>query len=170
MKTKGYSIWFIPDGKTFKILSKVISNLSKKYSSPFFDPHITLLGGIEKSEDEVIEKTQKLALKIKPFEIKLLGINFSDDFLKALFLEVKSTKAIMTANKLSQEIFKVDELYQPHLSLIYGNFPEKVKKDMIKRLNNKIVDLTFVVDKVYLYGVEGEIKDWKKIAEFQLAH
>lgn len=168
MTTKGYSIFLIPSGETFKNLSKIINRLSAKYDSPRFEPHVTLIGGVEDSEEQIINKTKKIATFLQSFEIQLVGIDHLNYYLKALFLEVDQTKQVMQANIKASRIFNMESGYEPHLSLLYGNFPKKLKQSIIKDLDKKNLNLSFVVDKIYLYKVDGEVNDWQKVAEFQL--
>ncbi len=170
MKTKGYSIWLIPQDDTFKKLSKLINGLSRKYSSPIFDPHVTLIGGIIGSQDEVIKKTKKLASKVNPYAIELNKVGFLDNYLKSLFWKAKQDKEVLRANKWAKKIFnmKNSEKYLPHLSLIYGDFSENIKKEIIKNYQLDNFKLNFVADKIHLYNTNGEIKDWEKVGEFEL--
>ncbi len=169
MKTQGYSIWLIPENTTFKILSAIIQKLSQKYSSPVFEPHVTLIGGISGTETKVIAKTKELATKIAPYKIRFGGVNFLDYYFKALFLEVMPDKEVMKVNKMATKIFDMeDQSYAPHLSLIYGDFSEDLKKEMIKNLKPKILTLSFEVNKIYLYKTGGEINDWKRIKQLEL--
>lgn len=50
-----FSLWLIPKGNIFKKYSRIIRDLSKQYSSPYFEPHITLIGGILANEKEAIK-------------------------------------------------------------------------------------------------------------------
>lgn len=170
MKTKGYSIWLIPQDDTFKKLSKLINGLSGKYSSPIFDPHVTLIGGIIGSQDEVIRKTRKLASKVNFYTIELNKVGFLDSYLKSLFLKAKPDKEVLKANRWAKKIFnmKNSEKYLPHLSLMYGDFSENIKKEIIKNYLTDNFKLNFVVDKIHLYQTDGEVEDWKKVAEFEL--
>ena len=170
MKTKGYSIWLIPKGNIYKKLSNIIGGLSLQHSSPIFEPHVTLLGGIIGNQEEIIANTKKLALIIKPYKVQLAGVDFIDYYLKALFLKAIGTKSVLKPNEKTCAIFKMKNNgeYLPHLSLIYGDFPEALKKEVIENENLRSLKANFIVDMIYLFKTEGEVRDWKKIAEFKL--
>lgn len=170
MRTRGYSIWLIPRDKTFKRLSDLIKKLSVQYKTPHFEPHVTLLGGIIGSQDEIVDKTKELASKIRPYEIQLSGVDYLDYYFKLLFLKVKKARLVMGVNQKAREVFNMtnEEKYAPHLSLIYGNFLESVKKEIIKSRKLENLEFSFTVDRVHLYRTEGEVKDWRKIEEFPI--
>ena len=45
-------------------LKELINRLSKEYSAPTFEPHVTLVGEIRDYQSNVIELTRRLARKI----------------------------------------------------------------------------------------------------------
>lgn len=169
MKTKGYSIWLIPKGDSYKKFSSFINRLSKQYSSPVFVPHVTLIGGLYGKEESIIKKTAKLALLIKPFKIQLTKISAEQYYLKALFVKAKRTNELIGANKMARKIFRVksEQKYMPHLSLIYGNFPKSTKNIMIKNINEDLA-LQFEFTSVHLFETEGKVNEWHQIKEFKL--
>ena len=40
----------MPDGKCASSVSKIINDISKKYNTPIFKPHVTLIGDCEKEK------------------------------------------------------------------------------------------------------------------------
>ena len=69
-KTIGYHLFFLPSGELFNNLQSTINTLSEKYDGAKFEPHVTLLARIPKTDEaELIAKTEKLASIMKPFEI-----------------------------------------------------------------------------------------------------
>jgi len=50
-KAKGYSLWLMPTEEVYDGLNTIISQLSRKYSTQYFKPHVTLIGEILGSED-----------------------------------------------------------------------------------------------------------------------
>lgn len=166
-----YSIWLMPSGKVYNKLAKIISQLSEKYSSPHFEPHITLLGLTIGAEEEVITKTFQLAKILQPFEITFNKVDYSDEYFRILFIRVKETKDIMEANLKAREIFnrQGDPKYIPHLSLMYGNFSPEIKEKIIKDIGGKF-NIRLRVKSIHLFKLKtkGDPKSWCKIKEFVL--
>ncbi len=167
-KATGYSLWLMPSGDVYDKLTEIISRLSKMYSTPVFEPHITLIGGIEVSEEEIISKTSELASIIKPFEIRLDKMDMLDEYFKCLFVRIEP-ESIMKANMKARKIFnrENDKKYMSHLSLMYGNLSAETKEKIIAEIGN-IFNIVFEVKSIYIFSTKGEPKDWHRIKEISL--
>lgn len=169
MRTTGYSIWLVPEGEVYKKLDQLIVKLSRKYKSPYFAPHVTLVGEILLPGGEVVKRTKILAYSLNPFTVYLNKVGHGDFYFRSLFIRAMKTRKIMAAYKTAIKIFAAikPKPYMPHLSLIYGNYSEETKNEMIKEIGRKF-DINFKIDKIYLYKTDGKVGDWRKIAEFVL--
>jgi len=54
--------------------------------------------------------------------------------------------------------------YVPHMSLLYGNYPETQKQEVASALEVP-TSSSFLVNRLHLYKTEGETSNWVKIAE-----
>lgn len=173
MKTYGYSIWLEPDDELRKKLVKIIKKLSARCKTPLFIPHVTLLGGIEQPESEVLYNTQAIAKRIKPYFVNLTGIvDFEKHWTKALFVRAYETVETLGANRVARTAFAMQEQeqYHPHLSLMYTkDIPIGERRKIGSTLDTSILTCRFSVDKLHLYRTEGATEDWVKIGEFKLA-
>lgn len=171
MITKGYSLWFMPTGKAYDKFNRIINQLSKEYNSPRFEPHVTLIGQRVGSEEKIIKKIEKIVSEIKPFKIQLTTVDYQDYYFRALFIKIKKTKEIVEANKITKEVFEMGGIseYMPHLSLLYGDFPESLKKKIIKNIGKDFFG-EFEVKNLHLFNTEGEINShlntWYRLKEF----
>ena len=55
----------------------------------------------------------------------------------------------------------------PHLSLLYGNFPQSLKEEMIAEMGPRL-DVQFKVRSLHLYRTHGEPRHWRQVARFGL--
>jgi len=170
-KNKEYSIWIIPPNDVYHMLSNLIIRLAKQYSTPVFDPHITLLGDIALPEDFVVSRTNELARKIRPFNVTLTTIGYLDDFFRSLFIEVAQTKELMEANWQARKLFKrgYDPEYFPHLSLMYGDIEPQVKERIIAEIG-RYFNIKFSVASIHIALASSKIdpKEWRILTEFVL--
>ena len=168
-KAKGYSLWVMPTGKVYDRLNDLILQLSRKYDTPYFEPHVTLIGEILGSKSGVISKTAKLASAVPPYRIELGDATYLDKYFQCLLIRAKETAEVMKANSKAREIFSRinDPKYTPHLSLMYGKFPPEKKEKIIAEIGNKF-RLSFDSDRIHLFYTEGKPKDWCRIREFSL--
>lgn len=167
--TNTYSLWLKPTGSIYQALTKIIKNLSNKYSAPIFEPHVTLIGGVNDSENNIIKKTLRLINSVKPIKIKLTRIGYLNEYYRCLFLIAEETESLMNANLKAREIFghKQDTKFLPHLSLLYGNFNVKLKEEIKKSLRNEF-DIEFEAKIIYLVSTRNRPKDWYEIKRFLL--
>jgi len=94
----------MPEGALFDRLSRLIHELSHRYSSPPFPPHVTLLGQAPGSREDLINKCAELAAALKPFRVSLKGLDCLDEFYRALFIRVEETTSVMIANAMAGKL------------------------------------------------------------------
>lgn len=70
MKATGHSLWLMPinNSEPHLFLQSLIEDLAHLVGGPFFPPHVTLLGGMQGSEKELIDKSAQAA--VCPLEIE----------------------------------------------------------------------------------------------------
>ncbi|MCK5020404.1 MAG: 2'-5' RNA ligase family protein [Candidatus Peribacteraceae bacterium] len=161
VEANGYSLWIVPEGEVYEKMSEIISKFSKRLSTPVFSPHVTLVGEVEGTEEEVISKTEKLASMIKPFEIKLSGVDKLDHFFRCIFVHAEKTPELMKANEYAKEIFGMSFEYMPHLSLVYRNLSDEQKEEIISEIGK--IDKSFLVNSIHVVLTNGQTEDWKKV-------
>ena len=165
----GYSLWLMPSGHVRNRLADLISRLSGEYSSPGFEPHVTLIGNLPGPERETVSKTSELAASIRPLKIELDRVDFLDEYFRCLFIRAKKTEGLMQANLKARRVFGrlQDPAYMPHLSLMYGNFAPAVKRGVIATIGKEF-DFGFVAKSVHLFSTGGKPGDWYRVGEFPL--
>lgn len=60
-----YSIWAMPKGAVAEKLQGEINYFGSKFHAPVFRPHVTITGGINLTQDEVLKQARDLASRIK---------------------------------------------------------------------------------------------------------
>ena len=162
-----YSIWVMPEGNIKDQLKNTIYSLSTDFGGPVFEPHITLVSSFVGNEKDLMQKTEIMSKKIKPFEIFFDRIAYLDNFFRSLFLTVKVNIGLELARDIAcKELNWNDNDYMPHLSLTYGDYSKKEKEKMISTVDN--VPDGFLVDSIFFaYNDEINLK-WKIIQAFHL--
>jgi 2'-5' RNA ligase len=165
----GYSVWLIPSADAYSRLLGLITQLSKDYGGPLFDPHVTLIGGVLGSNEEIVSKTLRLASLLEPFTIELENLGYSDEFFRCVFIRVKRSEEVMGAYSRAQDVFRLprDPQWMPHLSILYGDFSSGMKAKIIQRIGSEFA-LSFVVTTVRLMLTEGRPEDWRRVRTFSL--
>ncbi|ORX88436.1 LigT-like protein [Basidiobolus meristosporus CBS 931.73] len=181
---KGYSLWLSPKGQpqVNGLLETLIAKASHAFHSPSFQPHVTLLGAIEASAEEVIQKTQALAAKLGPTKIPLVldEIAVGDAYFQCVLWKVATTPDTQTlreVNQLARGVFdrEDDPVFFPHLSLVYGDFSPQVRQEIRERIGRgdfvelKDEHLRFEVGSILVVNTEGKPHEWQVIAEVELS-
>ncbi|MBU1000721.1 2'-5' RNA ligase family protein [Patescibacteria group bacterium] len=170
MKSKGYTLWLRPTGEANNKFASIIKKWAKEYRISMFQPHVTLLGELmcseENLEKDLIEKIKELVSNQKPFKIELEELDYEDHFFRTLFVRAKKTEALLELNAQAKEIFKKKNTppYMPHLSILYGTFTKALKEELVKEIG-KNQSMKFEVSSIHLIK-GGRVKDWKIIGEF----
>lgn len=163
-KATGYSLWLRPFGNIAFSLRQRIQKLSKRYDTPDFEPHVTLLGGLNAGEQELIQWTDMLGHSIAPFDIKLTRLATGNSFYQSLFIEIEKTDELMNARRRAEDLFDVKSTstFKPHLSLLYSDFSVPEKKRLLNTMSQEI-DLQFKATNVLLIKSEGTPDQWDKV-------
>lgn len=164
-----YTLWIVPPLDIKNILEKIILDLSKTYGGPSFEPHMTLLGDIETSEEEILGGTKELVSKINPFALALGEISFSTTYFQNVFVRAKSSARLMEANLSAKQIFHMENsLFMPHISLLYGDHDMETREKIALQVQLPS-DLSFQADKIVVVTSSSrDPREWQHVAEFNL--
>ena len=168
MKSKGHSLWLVPTGETLNKFSAIIRGLAKEHNAPVFQPHITLLGDLLYPQEECIKRTEQVVSGQKPFIITLKEIDYQDFYFRTLFVKAEKTEPLQVLHNRAKELFNKQDIpeYMPHLSILYGIFPQSVKEKIIKEIGKDQL-AQFELKSVHLVK-GGEVEDWYIVGEFPL--
>lgn len=163
-----YYLWLIPQKEMYGAFQMIIKGLSKLYTTPVFEPHITLSIGLSGDENDLIKKTDAFVRKKYKFSVNTKDIKYTQGFLKALFLNIANTPAINEFNAQAVEHFKPlsHGPFQPHMSLLYGDITPDEKERIIAELN--FLPRTITFDKLKLIKGHPDVTQWQVIREWSL--
>lgn len=165
---KLYSLWITPTSDLKKSLDELILKLSKKYKSPKFKAHMTLLGDINSDEKTIIEGTKKLASKLETFDLQLGELSFSTTYFQSVLVRVRSTDELMEANLKAKKVFQMDNnVFMPHISLLYGNHQMKLRGKIASEIELPKYKY-FKAEKIIVIPSTQNPAEWTHLAEISL--
>jgi 2'-5' RNA ligase len=166
MQGNGHSLWLMPTGEAYEKFSGLIKHLAQAYHGPVFEPHVTLLGGVRQAEDEIFRGAAQLVSGQQPFPIILRTVEYQDVYFRALFVRAERTEPLQAFYTRAKELFAMPDLpeYLPHLSLMYGNFPQPVKEHIIQAIGRDHTT-EFPVSSVHVFNTAGEAHTWCRVKE-----
>ncbi len=172
-----YSMWLMPEGELLNKFSELIIKISDEYDSPKYKPHVTLLGDLSGfTRAEVLSKATELAESLEPFEITLTKVTYPasypndhEAFYRSLYLLAERTEPLMKADELARKMFgrENDSPFNPHLSIMYGQFPAETKEEIISKVGREF-NVSFEVDSIYVWSDKGLPHEWKLIKKIPL--
>ena len=164
MSESTYSLWLEPNGDVAYKLQERIKKLSRKYQTPIFPPHVTLLGSLQASQTELVSLTNTLASSLHPFDLTLTKGGYLDRFYQSLFIHIDKTNKLKEARSLACQLFDQSDAdgYMPHLSLLYGELSRN-EKERILNIMGREFHISFSAKSIVLMQTEGQPEQWKKI-------
>ncbi len=118
-----YSIWLVPSGSQRTQAAAVIDALAAYYRTPRFDPHVTVLGDIKGTLQDVEKVALELARRTKrPIEVGVRRISWdTGDYWRSFYLEFGSSRALDKLYKDTCEVAGRCHKLPYHMSLMYTN-------------------------------------------------
>ena len=159
----------MPRGDVCDGLLRILHPLSARYGAPQFPPHVTLLGGCVGPRRELIRQSARVAASLRPFIIRLDQIDFSDEYFRCLFVHAALAEPLRKAHQAACQVFGRgrEPAFMPHLSLLYGDFPRRLKEEVMAEMGRRL-DVQFKVRSLHLYRTHGEPRLWRQVARFAL--
>lgn len=167
-----FALWIMPEGAVYDRLRGLIKDLSEEFSTPFFEPHVTVLGRIAGDETEMTDRIVRLGKLVTPFRIRLSTLDYTDEYFRCLFIKVEKSKELALLHNTAKEVFCVQDTtpYMPHLSLIYGNLTTDKKKKIVTETGSEFAcELGIRTLHLFLASVNTDPGEWRSVKEFPLA-
>ncbi|KAF9589163.1 hypothetical protein IFM89_019479 [Coptis chinensis] len=83
---KSYSVWAIPPDHITERLNKIMLHLRSEFSSPEFEPHITLVGAIELTESDAVKKFKSACQAVKSYNVAVTSVSTGTFRYQCVFL------------------------------------------------------------------------------------
>jgi 2'-5' RNA ligase len=168
-----YSLWIVPHGEAGEATQSLVNKLADENGTAHFVPHLTLVANIFAGASELeglLGRTKRCAERLGPFLIKLTDYGYLDEEFRSLYLLAEGPELESAYESVSECFPQVsDEHFQamPHMSVLYGNHPEKLKRQIIA--SNPLSPVEFTVKSIDLYLTNGPAEEWQLTQSFPLS-
>jgi 2'-5' RNA ligase len=127
-----------------KFFQGLIEELARRYDAPVFEPHVTVHVG----EDHADAAEKALSRGLREWQrinLKQLGVDHSDEFIKTLFVRFAPDKKLQRLNAIIRAAAQDPVRYQlkPHLSLLYKNIPVATRRALADSITVPFSEVTF---------------------------
>lgn len=146
----GASIWLMPAEPDAAMLRGIIAELSARFGTPLFEPHLTLAGDLHASSGAYVPLLDDLAKACPAFSLPIAGIVRTEAYFRSFYAafargaELDALKQVCVA-----QAGGTADGFTPHISLLYGKVDDAQKaaaaSDVEKRLHGKRIEFDRVV-------------------------
>lgn len=158
-----YSIWIIPPEPVYTQLKQTVDQLSRSYNGPIFEPHMTLLGNIDKDLSEIENKVNELATGASTLELSLGPISFSTTYFQSVFVRVNSDADLMQLNLEAKKLFGMNnDVFMPHISLLYGDHDMAIREEAATKV--KLSPTPFIINEFVITPAISDPSLWEHSA------
>jgi hypothetical protein len=161
------SIWIRPTGEAMHRIDEAIRIVRQRIEGPPVKPHVSLLGGVEATQEQVQLRLRHLARQLRPFEIRLGRIDWRHEYYRAFFSVAELSHELAEAHRLAGEVFEMasSDAFEPHVSLAYGDLHEPLQKALAEQVGS--LDVSFTAHAVGFANATGDrsITDWRVVFE-----
>ena len=166
--------WLIPAEPARSFFQRLINALAQQYGAPVFEPHVTVFVG--RNRIGAAQKAlSQVALEAEPTNMKTLGIDQSDEFIKTLFVQFAPNRRVRWINEAIRDAAKDSSRYdlKPHLSLLYKTMPAATRRDLAALIAVPYSDISFDAVKaircVSPTETRVDVEAWRVLASAKLS-
>lgn len=162
-----WSLWWMPEAAAQRKLEREIRSLSLRYGTAVFAPHVTLLGGLEREEADIVELTEAFAARQRSFPVEIRSLEFSDEFYRNFYAVVEGEK-LLDAHFTARPHFSAPKRdYKPHLSLLYGNL-RMTERSLLLTEFGELIGYRFRIEELAIFRTEGPAAGWTMLTSYPL--
>lgn len=165
------SLWLVPPEDVRCGLARRIDDLAERLGTPRFEPHVTLLAGIEAEAGQVAAQSRGLVERLEPVGLRLTRAGGRDEFFRCVFLEVEPEPGLVAAHGRARDRFRKgkEPPFFPHLSLVYGRLGSDQKAALIEEINE---DASWRIEthaaELWVVLTEGAAEEWRVVERLPL--
>lgn len=171
--TRTYSLWLVPGTETpaHRQLRATITELADRVEdAPVFEPHVTVIGGIDGERVALEETTRTLAARTAPLELAFEGVRWLTTRHQCVFLSVEPTLDLMEVRRWAREaIDRSTAAYHPHLSLVYSEMYLTERRDVAQSIDTAGLPGRITYQSLALVDTTGPESAWETLVSIPLS-
>lgn len=167
----GYSLWLAPDpdGPAGRALADRIAAYAEAHDdAPVFDPHLTVVGGVDVGATAAVERTRDAAADHGPLEVRLVRPHCSTTRYQCVFLLAAPTADLLGLREDARRAFgRAASMYTPHLSLLYSDVEVGERRRLVEGYDGDL-PVSFAADHVQVVDTRGGVGEWSVVERVPL--
>ncbi len=126
-----HALWLLPSSAHEPLLAEHIARLSSWMQSTRFEPHVTILSGIDTEPQSLAQLTAALASQSPVMPCTVARVAPGAQYFECIYLDLQANTTFDVLQSAARALFgisDVDATAHPHLSLAYGEpHPDNAK-------------------------------------------
>jgi len=163
-----HSIWLLAEPADDASLTGLVRELSDRFGTPFFAPHLTLRGDTEQPPAELERAIEAAARLVEPFSEPISCVEGSEAFFRSFYARFAVCPALATLKRaLDPEGLGS---FMPHVSLLYGPVEAAAKAQAIGEIDKRLKGRPIRFDRIGVVtsGQDVPIADWRIVSSVRL--
>nr|WP_047581326.1 hypothetical protein [Methylobacterium sp. ZNC0032] len=168
MTARIHSLWLMPAPSDEALLAGIVGELSGRFDTPLFAPHLTLQGDTETTPELLEQTITAAAAAVGAFAEPVSLVEGSDAYFRSFYARFTVSPALATLKQaLDPEGFAS---FMPHVSLLYGPVEASAKAAAIAEINARLAGraIRFARIGIVTSGQDVPIADWRVVASVTL--
>ena len=165
-----YALWLMPPPACADALQQVIRNLAQTYGTPYFAPHLTLLGTLSARREYLVSRTRQIAAELHRITLRPARIESEDSYFRCLYIEfAQSAELAQSRETAAAALDQPPGIFSPHMSLYYGRLASTARNRLKHALAREMPD-TVPLNRLALVDISLSVKFWHEIAEYPVGN
>ncbi|HEV7256850.1 MAG TPA: 2'-5' RNA ligase family protein [Bosea sp. (in: a-proteobacteria)] len=164
-----HSIWLMPNAADGALLSGIVADLSRRFGTPLFTPHLTVKGDTDMALPALAAAIAEAAGQVAAFQEVVAGIETSETYFRSFYARFAIAPALAT---LKQRLdAQASEPFIPHVSLLYGPVAAGPKAEAAAEISALLASRSINFDRlcVVTSGQDVPIDQWHIVETAMLA-
>ena len=164
-----HSIWLMPAPEDAARLSSLVADLSGRFGTPLFTPHLTIAGDTDRPVTTLAEAIAEAAREVAAFSETVAGIETSEAFFRSFYARFAVTPPLVALKRRLDG--EAGEVFMPHVSLLYGPVPAGPKAQAAAEVAGTLTGRAIHFDRlcVVTSGQDVPIEQWRVVETAMLA-
>jgi 2'-5' RNA ligase len=168
MTVRIHSLWLMPAPADEAMLAEIVGDLSSRFSTPLFAPHLTLQGDTETTPELLERAIAAAADTAGAFAEPVSVVEGSDAYFRSFYARFAVSPTLAKLKQaLDPEGFAS---FMPHVSLLYGPVEAAAKAAAISEIDERLAGRAIHFDRIAMVtsGQDVPIADWRVVATIAL--
>ncbi|WP_454658780.1 hypothetical protein [Bosea beijingensis] len=168
MTARIHSLWLMPAPSDEALLAGIVSELSGRFGTPLFAPHLTLQGDTETTPAVLERAVTTVADTVEAFSEPVTAVEGIESYFRSFYARFAASAPLTT---LKRTLDPEDSTpFMPHVSLLYGAVEPSAKAAAITEIGARLAGRTIRFDRIGIVtsGQDVPIADWRVVTSIAL--